>query len=229
MLEVQGINLRRRKILYIVELGKAAIQGVISIPMDLAYGARRTFEDVAGSARVRLENRAERERGMRAIKMAINFGSSESGPIAKMVKIVLTEFYDFLPDSAIESIAKKAGVGTSFMAGRVSTQLTLTTLVSQRLAKEIVVKAIAQRAVKLGVGGAASALLIQGFIEKASEASKRLQLLSPKLYSKFREKNLDMAYIIIEDSMAPLLEAIRIHGKSKAEFETLIEKMLNEI
>lgn len=215
--------------MYIAELEKAAIKGVISIPVDLAYGIRRTFEDVAGGDRVRHENRAERERGMRAIKMAIDFGSSASGPIAQMVKLVLTEFYDLLPDSAIESIAKKAGVGASFMAGRVSTQLTLTTLVSQQLAKEIAVKAIAQRALKFGVGAAASALLVQGFIEKASEASKRLQLLNPKLYSKFREKNLDMAYVIVEDSMAPLLKAIRVYDRSKAEFEVLVEKFLNEI
>lgn len=100
--------------MYISELGKAAIEGIISIPMDLAYGVRRTYEDIAGEKAVQAENRAERERGMRAIKMAINFGSSEAGPISKMVKIILTEFYDLLSDSAVEAIAKKAGVGASY-------------------------------------------------------------------------------------------------------------------
>lgn len=214
--------------MYIAELGKAAIQGVISIPTDITYGAKRTFEDVVGSHQVRNENRAERERGMRAIKMAIDFGSSESGPIKEMVKLVLTEFYDLLPDSAIDFIAKKAGVGASFMVGRISTQLTLTTLISQQIAKKIATKAITQRAFKFGVGAAASVLLIQGFIEKASEASKRLRSTNPGLYKKFRERNLDMAYIIIEDSMSPFLEAINTHNKNKAKFYLLIEKMLNE-
>ncbi len=61
--------------------------------MDLAYGTKRTYEDIAGGKKVQAENRAERERGMQAIKMAISFGSSDTGPIAKMVKITLTGFY----------------------------------------------------------------------------------------------------------------------------------------
>lgn len=214
--------------MYLLELGKAAIEGVISIPVDLAYGARRSYEDIAGSSRVKQENRAERDRAFQVIKMAINLGSDESGPIAKMVKLVLTEFYDLLSDSAIESIAKKAGIGASFMGGRVSTQLALTTLLSQKLTKEIAVRVTVKRVIKFGVGVAASVLLLQGFIEKASEASKRLHTLSPKLYTKFREKNLDMAYILIEDSMSPILEAIRVHGKNKTEFEVLIQRMLDE-
>lgn len=214
--------------MYLLELGKAAIEGVISIPVDLAYGARRSYEDIVGSSRVKQENRAERDRAFQVIKMAINLGSDESGPIAKMVKLVLTEFYDLLSDSAIESIAKKAGIGASFMGGRVSTQLALTTLLSQKLTKEIAVRVTVKRVIKFGVGVAASVLLLQGFIEKASEASKRLHTLSPKLYTKFREKNLDMAYILIEDSMSPILEAIRVHGKNKAEFEVLIQRMLDE-
>lgn len=213
--------------MYITELGKAVIEGIISIPTDLAYGTRRTYEDIAGGRRVRAENRSERERGMRAIKMAISFGSSDAGPIAKMVKITLTAFYDLLPDSAIEAIAKKSGVGASFMTGRIATQLILITLVSQQLAKQITTKAIARRAIKLGVGIAASALLIQGFIEKASESSKRLQMSNPKLYSEFRKRNLDMTFIVIEDSMKPVLKAIQFHGQNIDEFNKLIEKIIN--
>lgn len=214
--------------MYVPELGKAAIKGIVSIPKDIAYGARRTAEDLFGNQKVRNENRAERERGIRAIKMAIDFGSSESGLIREMVKLVLTEFYDLLPDSAIESIAKKAGIGASFMTGRTSAQLMLTTLISRQIAEKIATQVTAQRVVKFGVGAAASALIIQGFIEQASEASKRLSLTNPRLYEKFRDRNLDMAYIIIEDSMSPFLKAINTHNKNKAEFDLLIESMLNE-
>lgn len=214
--------------MYVAELGKAAIQGIVSIPKDIAYGARRTAEDLFGNQKVRNENRAERERGIRVIKMAIDFGSSESGLIREMVKLVLTEFYDLLPDSAIESIAKKAGIGASFMTGRTSAQLMLTTLISRQIAEKIATQVTAQRVVKFGVGAAASALIIQGFIEQASEASKRLSLTNPRLYEKFRDRNLDMAYIIIEDSMSPFLKAINTHNKNKAEFDLLIESMLNE-
>ena len=101
------------------------------------------------------------------------------------------------------------------------------TLVSQQLAKQITTKAIARRAIKVGVGIAASALLIQGFIEKASESSKRLQMSNPKLYSEFRKRNLDMTFIVIEDSMKPVLKAIQFHGQNIDEFNKLIEKIIN--
>lgn len=104
----------------------------------------------------------------------------------------------------------------------------MTILVSQKLAKEIAAKAVARRAIKFGIGVVASALLIQGFIEKASEASKRLQRIHPKIYSLFKKSNLDMTYIIVEDSMAPILKAIQVHDQNIDEFNKLIENIIND-
>lgn len=215
--------------MYIKELGEAVVDGIISIPSDIGHGAKRTYEDVAGSRTVRAENKAERERTWRVIKKAIDFGSSEAGPISKIVRIILTEFYDLLPDSAIESIAKKAGLGTSFMGGRVATQVALTTLIAKKISTKIALKAAAQRAVKFGVGVAASALLIQGLIEKASEASKRLQRSHPKIHTMLKQNDLDMAFVLVEDSMQPILKAIEVHGKNAEEFKRLVEGIINEI
>lgn len=214
--------------MYIKELGKAVIDGIISIPADLAYGARRTYEDIAGSAIVKEQNRAERQRIMYALKMGFDFGSSEAGPISKIVKIIITDFYDLLPDSTVEAIAKKAGLGTSYMSGRVATQIALTTLVVRKLAKEIVLKSTAKRITKFGIGAAVSALLLQGLIEKASGASKQLQRTHPKIHYSLKEKNLDMAFILVEDAMKPILDAIKMSGKNKEEFNRLVEGMINE-
>lgn len=215
--------------MYIAELGKAVVEGVLSIPSDLAHGTRRTFEDVAGQKAVRLENQAERERIWRVIKRAIDLGSSESGPINRIVKIILTEFYDLLPDSAIESIAKKAGVGASFMAGRATTQVALVTLIANKIAKEIALRATIKRLVKFGLGAAASALLIQGFIEKASEASKRLLQNHPKIHSLLKQNDLDMAFLLVEDSMRPILAAVEMHSINATEFENLVEDIIDDI
>lgn len=215
--------------MYIKELAEAVIDGIISIPSDLGHGAKRTYEDVAGSKAIRAENEAERERIWRVIKKAIDFGSSKAGPISRMVRIILTEFYDLLLDSEIESIAKRAGVGTSFMAGRISTQVALTTLVAKKIAKEIALKAAIQRAVKFGIGVAASALLIQGLIEKASDASKRLQRTHPKIHNILKQNDLDMAFILVEDSMQPILKAIEVHGKNAEEFKRLVEGIIDDI
>ena len=133
-----------------------------------------------------------------------------------------------LPDSTIEAIAKKAGLGTSYMSGRISTQVALTTLVVRKLAKEIFLKASAKRVAKFGVGAAASALLVQGLIERASNASMRLQRTYPQIHYSLRKKNLDMIFILVEDGMKPILDAIRIGEKNKEEFDRLIEGMINE-
>ena len=214
--------------MYIKELASAVIDGVVSIPTDLAYGVRRTYEDIADSNTVKAQNKAERQRIWRAINQAFDFGLSEAGPISKMVRIILTDFYDLLPDSAIETIAKKAGLGTSYMTGRVSIQVALTTLIVRKLAKEIVLKAAAKRVAKFGVGAAASALLLQGFMEKASEASKRLQRTYPKIHNSLKQNDLDMAFILVEESMQPILKAVKIYNENTEEFNRLLEGIINE-
>lgn len=214
--------------MYARELGKAVIDGIISIPADLSYGTRRTYEDIFGSKLVKEQNRAERQRVMFALKRAFAFGSSEAGPISKIVKTILTEFYDVLPDSTIESIAKKAGLGTGYMSSRTSTQIALTTLIVRKLAREIILKSTAKRVAKFGVGAAATALLLQGLIERASEASKRLQRTNPTIYISLKYNNLDMAFILIEDTMQPILNAIKMHDVNKKEFNRLIEGIINE-
>ncbi len=214
--------------MYIAELGLAVVEGIISIPSDLGYGAKRTYEDLAGNQTVRAENKAERQRISNAIKKAIELGSSEVGPINRIVKLILTEFYDLLPDSAIDSIAKKAGLGTSFMVGRVSTQVALTTLVARKLAKEIALKAVAKRLLKFGIGALASALLLQGFMEKASDASKRLQRVHPKIHKLLKQNDLDMVFILVEDSMRPILKAIEVHSGNKEEFTRLVEGIISD-
>ncbi len=214
--------------MYIKELASAVIDGVVSIPSDLAYGVRRTYEDIAGSNTVKAQNKAERQRIWHAINQAFDFGLSEAGPISKMVRIILTDFYDLLPDSAIETIAKKAGLGTSYMTGRVSIQVALTTLIVRKLAKEIVLKAAAKRVAKFGVGAAASALLLQGFMEKASEASKRLQRTYPKIHNSLKQNDLDMAFILVEESMQPILKAVKIYNENTEEFNRLLEGIINE-
>lgn len=46
--------------MYAKEIALAVFDGVISIPMDLDYGVRRTFEDFGGSGNAtRLNNVAE--------------------------------------------------------------------------------------------------------------------------------------------------------------------------
>ncbi|WP_417506347.1 hypothetical protein [Marinomonas gallaica] len=210
-----------------MDLGAAVIGGIISIPVDLANGAKRTYEDIAGSPKIRAENKSERERGLRAIKMAISMGSDENSPVQRMVRIILTEFYDKLPDSSIQSIAEKAGLGTAFMGSRIATQATVTNLIASKITQEVVVLAASKRLVKFGVGFAGSALLIQGLIENASNSAKRLKASNPDIYETFKTNNLDMAYFIVEDSLEPVMEALSYYTSNRDKFEQEINRIID--
>jgi len=97
--------------MYAKEIALAVFDGVISIPMDLAYGVRRTFEDFGGSGNgTRLNNVAENKRVAIIIDNAIKFANTDAGPITKVLKIILEEFYRDIPDAVIEKVAKKRGL-----------------------------------------------------------------------------------------------------------------------
>lgn len=120
--------------MYAKEIALAVFDGVVSIPIDLAYGVRRTFEDFGGSgSATRVANMAENKRVANIIENAIKFANTNAGPITKILKVILEEFYRDLPDSVIEKAAKKAGVGATYMTSRVSTQAALVNLIAKKI------------------------------------------------------------------------------------------------
>ena len=216
--------------MYAKEIALAVFDGVVSIPIDLAYGVRRTFEDFGGSgSATRVANMAENKRVANIIENAIKFANTDAGPITKILKVILEEFYRDLPDSVIEKAAKKAGVGATYMTSRVSTQAALVNLIAKKLTAQITAKVIARRLAKMGVGFAMGALIIQCMIEKASESAKRLRLKHPLIYNKLRAQNVDMAYFLVEDSVIHIMDAIAKKSGNPEAFKKLFEEMENEI
>ncbi len=88
--------------MYSKEIALAVFDGIISIPVDLAYGVRRTFEDFGGSGNTaKLNNVAENKRVTIIIDNAIRFANTDAGPITKILKIILEEFYQDIPDDIL--------------------------------------------------------------------------------------------------------------------------------
>lgn len=216
--------------MYAREIALAVFDGVVSIPVDLAFGARRTFEDFGGSGRAtRINNAAENRRVAIIIENAIKFANTDAGPITKVMKILLEEFYRDLPDTIIEKAAKKAGIVTTYMTSRITTQAALVNLIAKALTAQITTKVIARRLAKMGVGFVLGALIIQGMIEKASESAKRLGVTHPAIYQKLKSQNLDMAYFLVEDSMSKTMDALRIKSESPDKFNKILQEIENEI
>ena len=103
---------------YAEELFDAVVAGIVSIPPGLTMGIQRTYEDLAGSESERAENAGERVRLVSAVTQAARYGMSESGPVSKMVKHIITEYYDLLPDSLLTDLAEKAAVSSGVPIAR---------------------------------------------------------------------------------------------------------------
>jgi len=216
--------------MYLKEIALAVFDGIVSIPVDLAYGVRRTYEDFGGSGNAaRHNNAAENKRVATIIENAIKFANSDTGPVTKILKIILKEFYQDIPDELIEKAAKKAGIGATYMGSRVATQAALVNLIAKKLTAQITAKVIAKRLAKLSVGFALGALIIQGLIEKASESANRLRLTHPKIYQKLKNQNLDMAYFLVEDSMSKTMAAIKMKSGNPDKFNKMLQEIENEI
>jgi len=159
--------------MYSKEIALSVFDGVISIPTDLAYGVRKTFEDLGGNGKAtRLNNASENKRASIIIENAIKFANTDAGPITKVLKIILEEFYQDIPDNIIEKAAKKIGISATYMTSRVAMQVALVNLIAKILTTQIATKVTARRLAKMGVGFMLGALIIQGIIEKASESQK---------------------------------------------------------
>lgn len=125
-------------------------------------------------------------------------------------------------------LQKKAGINTAFLGTRITTQVALVNAISKILTEQIAITFIAKRFAKLGVGLALTALLIQGLLERASESAKKLFSSHPKIYIELKGQNLDMAYFIVEDAMAPIMEAIRVYNIDETKFKQLLKDIEND-
>ena len=204
------------------EIGKAVVSGVLQIPADLYYGGRRTLEDVGVfGAEVRRQNAEERARVGKLIIETIR----NRATITRLTEIVVQDFMEKLPDSTQDKLhdsLKLAGIKTASKKG---TQLTLSSYIGRKLTEKIVTNLLAKRLAKFGVGVALSAVLIQGMIERASNASQRLAKANPALFRKLKQANLDMIYFMAEEQLAPFVATDVLRLKNPQAFDAFTKQL----
>ena len=197
----------------------AVVDGVMSIPADLYYGGRRTLEDFG--AGVQKENSAERDR---IVKLVAEIFENRK-KIERLVTIVISDFMDKIPDNLkdkmVESFFEK---GVKF-GSRKSTQFIFVSFVSTRLTQKILTHSVARRVAKFGVGIAVSAVLIQGMIERSSNATQRLEKINPNVHRKLKAENLDVVYFLFEDALAPFLMINAVKIRDPKNYQAFIEML----
>lgn len=195
-------------------------EGILSMPRDLYYGSRRTVETMGFMGReVQRENAAEYERIARLIGAVVQ---GDTSALNRLIETVLGDFFDKVPLEAREQmLAAAAGQGLNH-AGRSGATLALVQIVTRGIVNRIVTGFIARELSRMTVGAAVSVILMQGMVERASNASQRLRREHPAMYQKLRAQNLDMLYFLAEEPLKPYMDALKIADTNPAEFQRLL-------
>lgn len=184
------------------DISEAVIDGILSIPADVFYGGRRTLEDVGVfGGEVQRENAVEREQVLGLLKNVWQ----NNAIISRVIKIIIGDFVEKIPEETIGRIEDRLKLSGIQFATRKATQFTLSNFIGTLIAKKVLTRVIAKRLAKFGVGIAISAILIQGVLERSSDASRRLRSLNPNLYQKLAKENLNVIYFLIEEELAPFV------------------------
>lgn len=219
----------------LIDMGTALGKGVLSVAEDIYGGVERTAEGlgVRGADRM-AEIGAENEYLVGHLMTLVGEATTNwESSLYKLVRLILQEYYQHFPESALREIADAAGVAGSYAVGR----FVLGRMIARRIAVEIVhtiARSAAFRALAArlgisagvgttGVGLIVTVVMVQGLAQRASHASQRLKIRFPRFWGMLRsQEGLDMLYFLVEEPLAKYLDAIEHAQQSPEEFERTV-------
>ena len=199
-------------------------KGIYSVGEDLVGGVKRTGRGLNPfNTKEQLRIAGENERAYGILKRLVQ----ERGLLEDLASVVIEYWYDELPEErqakVREAMERMAMIGGGYLGGRMVIGKHIATLLARRIAARIAAtQTFKLLATRLGVSAAAGAtgigipitlLMIQGTLERAGQASRRLAADHPKLYALLKQQELDMAWFLIEPHLdelrAQFVEKIR--------------------
>lgn len=220
-----------------IDVSVALGKGIYSVGQDIALGIERTGEGLGLGNDGRLATIGYENKAMVAlVEDFIKFGvSDQRSPLYKSIVHVLEHYYSYFPDEAISYLAKQAGIGAGYTVGRMVIGKKLAAAIATRIAIAIAASAAyKQIAKRVGVSAGASAtgigtpiglLMMQGFMQRSSHASIRLNNKSPKLYTVLqRNGDLQLLYFLLEKPLEKHVEAISTAERSIQQFQNAINR-----
>lgn len=220
-----------------VDIAVALGKGVYSVGQDVVFGMQRTGEGLGlgndgRMAKIGYENRAM----VTLIEGFFKYGASDRrSPLYKSIVYVLEHYYSYFPDNAIAELAKQAGIGAGYTAGRMVIGKKLAEAIATRIAVAIAASAAyRQIAKRIGVSVGASAtgigtpiglLMMQGLMQRSSRAAMRLRMKSPQLYFILqRNGDLQLLYFLLEKPLEKYIHAISAAEQNHDEFMNAINR-----
>ena len=178
------------------------VDGLASIPECVYLSAVRTWESQGLIDRqTRSRNEYETERFFRAFKAL----ASSEAPIRQLITVVITDFYSKLDENGKKAINDKMGYSDAKMGSRTGAQFYLTKIIADKIIARVATTKLGGYLLRGSTTLAFNAIMIQGIIEEAARASRRLGAKYPSTYMKVSPMNLDMVYFLVEKPLEPYL------------------------
>ncbi len=220
----------------VVDVAVALGKGVYSVGEDLAYGIERTAEGIGFGEDGRVATIGHENSAMIDLMGEfLEYGlSDDRSPLFRIIVHVLEHYYSYFPDSAIDYLAKQAGIGAAYGAGRLVIGKKLATVVAGRITIAIAKSAVYKRlAKKIGVSAGASftglgtpigLLMMQGVMQRASYAALRLRGKSPTLYRILKEHgDLQLLYFLVEEPLKKYVEGVSLAEQNVQSFRRNVD------
>lgn len=205
-------------------VGKAIFDGVISIPGDAWAGLERTFQDLnmsSGGRYYQRRNLDDDARFGRALRKLV----SNPRTMWDIATIIINDCFDKLPAPIIQKIYENLATGGSKLASRQTTQFFVVGYITKKVITDAVVSVAISRMTRIAIGTIAGALIVQGMIARAAEASRRLLNENSGLYWKLRKQDFDMLYFIFEKPLEKYIQLSRMHRAGDKRFEQVINEI----
>ncbi len=193
----------------ITGFAKGVAGGVLSVGEDIVGGTHRTMRGLNlfnqdELARIGFENE-------RAYNMIIAVFEN-TDLLEKIISHTIADIYEQLPPQEQQKVKEKFLDGAVQGAGYVVGRMIVGTTIVKSIIKRIAVRVAASQAFKAiatrlgvsaavgstGVGVPVTLVMVQGVLERASRASRRLQSTHPRLRARLVAENLDMAWFLVE-------------------------------
>ncbi|CAH5625037.1 hypothetical protein AI3013V2_1365 [Enterobacter cloacae] len=205
-------------------IAKGIVDGLASIPNGLYLSAVRTVEGTGIVDRdLKARNEIENERFFRVLKSL----AANEAPIRQLVTTVITDFYTKLDDKGKKAINERLGYSDARLGSRVGAQAFITQYVATKIINRVRMSTLMRRVTRVASAVTFNIVMIQGLIEEAARASRRMRSKYPGTYYKVWASNLDMVYFLVEGELEPYLMYINSHPIQCKGVENEICKILS--
>ena len=190
------------------QIAQGIVDGLASIPESLYLTVVRTIEGAGIVERqYKRRNEIENERFFRVLKSL----SSNEAPIRQLVTIVISDFYNKLDDNTKKLINDRLSYADSKLGSRIGAQAFITQYLAEGIISRLRMSKLMRRVTRVASAVTLNIIMVQGLIEEAARASRRLRTHYAETYFKVSPMNLDMVYFLVEADLEPYLLFINSH------------------